>query len=125
MTGSRRKLWLSYLTLALVIVGAAAHGFLTQTASRLQLAGAAFAEGTTLTDRGTLPTVRGARQITDTRKSRTAPGGKSDDSDTLPAAAVAKRHAGPSLAALRPDLGRSQAAAARTTHRPRDPPAAV
>lgn len=121
MTGRRRH-WISYLTLILVIVGAAAHGFLSQAAERMQAAGVAFAEGTTLTDRGTLPTVRGARQLTDARKSRTAPTGKADDSDTLPTIRAAKLQAPPPSTELQADLGRRVPTVFRTAHRPRDPP---
>ncbi len=123
MTG--RRLWISWLTLTLVIVGAAAHGFLTQTAQRLQLAGAAFAEGTTLTDHGTLPTVRGTRQLTDARKSRLSASGKADDGDFLPLAVATKRRSTPPTSFLPRDLGRHLSAAARETHRPRDPPALI
>jgi hypothetical protein len=124
MTGCRRH-WISYLTLTLVVVGAVSYGFLSQAAERMQAAGVAFAEGTTLTDRGTLPTLRGARQLTDARKSRTAQSGKADDGDTLPAMGAAKLHSAPPSTALRTDLGRCVAAAARTTHRPRGPPAFI
>jgi len=124
MTG-RSRLWISYLTLTLVIVGAAAHGFLSQAATRMQRDGVAFSEGMTLTDRGTLPTVRGARQINDARKSRVAPSGKADDSDTLPAGVAARRQPAPSAAFLARDLGRFLSTAARATHRPRDPPGLI
>lgn len=118
----RSRFGLSWLMLTLVIVGAAAHGFLTQTAERMRLAGVAFSEGPAFNERGTLPTLRGARQLSDARKSRTAPSGKADDSDTLVASVSARRQGAPPAAFLASDLGRHVATATRATYRPRGPP---
>lgn len=117
------RIWLSYLTLALVMVGAAAHGLLPQTTQRLHRVGIAFSEGTSIGDAGTLPTMRNARQTSDSRLSRQAQRGKVDGGDTLLLTVVSAAPAGPSSSTLRPDLGRRVSTATDTTHRPRGPPA--
>lgn len=124
MTGRRRH-WLSYLTLTLVVVGAAAHGFLSQAAERMQADGVAFAEGTTLTERGTLPTIRGARQLTDARKSRTTPGGRADDCSAAPLAGAARLPPGLTSDIPCADLGRRSPATIRAPYQPRGPPAST
>jgi len=121
----RRRLLLAYPTLILLIVGAAAHGFLSHAVERMQQAGVAFAEGTTLTDRGTLPSLRGARQLSDARQSRAAQNGKVDDGDALPTTQAASLRSAPPATALPTDLGRAPSTASRSQHRPRDPPASA
>ncbi|MBX3503265.1 MAG: hypothetical protein KF889_27795 [Alphaproteobacteria bacterium] len=117
----RGRFWISHLTLMLVIVGAASHGFASQSAQCMRLLGLGFAEGTALSARGTLPTLRGTRQITDARKS-TPPGGKTGDVDAPPPVIAATRQSGTQASAVGPDLGRRPSTSARQTHRPRDPP---
>lgn len=124
MTGRRRH-WLSYLMLTLVVVGASAHGFLPQAAERMQADGVASAEGTTLVEHGTLPTIRGVRPLTDARKSRTAPGGGADDCGAAPSAGAARLP--PRLTSDIPcvDLGRRSPATIRAPYQPRGPPAST
>jgi hypothetical protein len=122
MTG-RRRILLTYLTLALVVIGALAHGVLSQPASRLRLPASGVGEGVAIADRGALPTLRGTRLLSDWRKSRTALGGKDDDAPLKPSLA-ALRDAGPPAAAFAADTGR-RLAMMRRAHRPRDPPTPI
>ncbi len=122
MTGPRRIL-LSYLTLALVFVGALGHGFLSQPAGRMRMLANGVTEGAGFADRGLLPTLRGVRSLSDLRKPRTVPGGKGDTA-LMTWSIVPVRDAGPSRPAFVADNGR-HAVAPRRAHRPRDPPVAI
>jgi hypothetical protein len=116
----RRRILFTYLTLALVVIGAVAHGFLSEPASRMRMMANGVSEGAGFADRGVLPTLRSTRPLSDWRKSRT-PADREDDAALATSPFAVQGDAHLLTAAFIADTGR-RLTMARRTHRPRDPP---
>lgn len=120
---AHRRLLPTYLTLALVVIGAMAHGFLSEPASRLRMLASGVSEGAGFADRGVLPSLRSTRQLSEWRKSRSSLVGE-DDAALATSPIAVPRGAGPQTTSFVTNTGRWPTTT-RWAHRPRDPPTAT